>query len=622
MYLRFSRLLKTRLKALNSVPQTFADLFQLIHEQNGNLFCEQINDRIFVQKVSYWEMKRLALNTAALLKTQHHRARIGIKMRNSYMFIVMFWGIILSGNIPVLVNVEFNEAQINKVVTDLKIVEVFDNAKAKALYKQIMHKLPPTNFAYHEASDEIILMTTGTTGNVHYCSYSGKRVAAFINKTPYIVKEIPQMLSKKHIKHIVLLPLYHIFGLFTVYFWFAFFGMPFLFIDDILNDPLGNIRRYKVTHIFGVPALFKVVAAEILKEVKKQNMQAAFSDGLNKSIAVQTKFPRLNRYFIRRKFDPIIKKTFGYDIAMLIAGGATLDRETLKIFNGIGYDLITGYGATEVGITSINLRNDILGRLEPNIGTPLPGVTYKLDEKSVLHVQADTQADNVHDFFVTNDVCEVHNGVYSFLARSDEIVTLNNGENYNLNALQALNYGFELVVQYCFLPYENNIVFLFSTAEMSGEVITLAKHEVRTNKLLQQQKITKIMYTASPLRAGLKMINYREILQDLAAQKLRIFDLAELDEIKSSFTNGFDSTLLHVERIIKAVLNIKQPLSHDADLFLELGVSSFDYSVILNDINGYFHITDGFDLYAAFDPLPRTINEFAALIKKQHEDKA
>lgn len=616
----FSRLIKTRLKELNNCNQTFADLFQLIHDQNGKVFCEQISDRIFVQKISYWEIKRLSLNVANKLKNQYHYERIGIKMRNSYLFIVMFWGIILSGNIPVLINIELTDAQIDKVISDLKIKDVIDYERAKEIYKEIAYKLPSVEYDYKIATNEIILMSMGTTGNLHYCSYSGSQIAAFINKTPYIVKRIPQMLSKKNIKHIALLPLYHIFGLFTVYFWFSFFGMSFLFVEDILNDPLGNIRRYKVTHIFAVPAFFKIVAEGIVKEVKRQNMLDEFNEGLEKSFAIQSKFPKLNRYFIRRKFEAIIRKTFGFEIALLISGGASLDEETLRIFNSIGYDLITGYGTTEVGITSINLSNNITGRIKSNIGTPLPNVEYRINDKGILEIKADTQANNILDFFVTNDFCVLEDSNYRFVARNDEIVVLSDGENYNLNYLQSLNYHFEIINQYSFIPYKNNIVLVFSIHKMSQESIILAKHEVRNNDILKNNKITKIMFTESALRSGLKMINYREVLASIESGAISVHNLSELDEVSNGKINELDLTALHVERIIMNVLNITSPIGYDVDIFLELGCTSFDYALIVNDINEHFQLANKIDLSELFQTVQRSINQFVEVINKSKEE--
>lgn len=615
--MNFSKIIKTRLSKLNNSNKTLADIFRLIHDQNDKLFCEEVSNRVFVEEVSYWEIKRLSLNLASHLSKQYNNVRIGIQMRNSYLFVVVLWGIILSGNIPVLINVELSSSQIEKVIKDLNVKYVIDYNLAQQLKTDLKHQLPLPNFDYSSATNEIILMTMGTTGNLKFSSFSGEKVAAFINKTPYIVKKIPKMLSKKDIKHIALLPLYHVFGLFTVYFWFSYFGMPFLFVDNITQDLLENIRRFKVTHIFGVPAFFNIVAENILKEVEKQNKLDEFREGIEKSIKIQTKFPNLNRYFIRRKFDAIINKTLGYQIAFLISGGASISKETLEVFNGIGYDLITGYGTTEIGITSINLSNKASERIIPNIGVPLPNVEYVINEYKILEVKADTQADNVYGYFVTNDHVFKTGDFYSFIARSDELVTLNNGENYNINYLQSLNYHFEVIKQYCFLPLNGNLVFLFSINGMNQEEVPIAKREIRENKILRENKITKIMFTESPLRIGLKMINYREILSDIKSENIIVKNLFELNEVSKTLIKESDYIALQVEKIITNVLGISKPIANEVDIFFELGCTSFEYALIVNDISNYFKLEPNYCSSEGVPLVMRSINDFVKCINKK-----
>lgn len=601
-------LINSKTNQLNHTQQKMSDLFKVMHENNPNIFCEQISDRFFVQHISYSEVKRLSLVFAEKLAKDHHREKIGIEMKNSYLFIVTFWAIILSGNIPVLINTDFTQEKIKHIIAELKIKSVLTQDDFKKIYPQISRTLLPTDFDYEKASDEFILMSTGTTGEVKYSLYNGKSIANFINKSNYIVKRIPAIANFKKIKHLAILPFYHIFGLFAVYFWLGYIGVSYLFIENLSYDLLENIRRYKVTHIFATPLFFNIVKKSIYKEVAKQNQLDLFEQGLEKSIRLQTKAPHLGQLFARTKFAPILEKTFGNRPLFMISGGATIDSETLKLFNGLGYNLHTGYGATETGITSINLSDNISGRLIPTIGEPLPGVNYQINEQGILEIDSDTRALNTKKIFITNDLVKKEGENYIFVARNDEIITLENGENYNLNELQALDYNFESIQQYCFLPDKKGISFLFSINNLSQKEITAAKEEVRNNELLKKHKISKILVTPDPLLVGLKNINYRTVLKDIEEDKLRILTLDELVDHDVSENHE----IIKIGEIIKAVLGIESQISPDADIFLEYGCTSFDFYIIVNDIIKNFGLnSDEFkgDIFENSAQIPRTINQ-------------
>jgi acyl-CoA synthetase (AMP-forming)/AMP-acid ligase II len=71
------------------------------------------------------------------------------------------------------------------------------------------------------------------------------------------------------IKQLAFLPFYHIFGLFAVYYWFAFFGRTFVFLKDYSPDTIARTcRRHEVTHIFAVPLLWHTVEEKIQKGVR------------------------------------------------------------------------------------------------------------------------------------------------------------------------------------------------------------------------------------------------------------------------------------------------------------------------------------------------------------------
>ena len=59
-----------------------------------------------------------------------------------------------------------------------------------------------------------------------------------------------------------------------------------------------------------------------------------------------------------------------------ISGGSFLKESALQLFNGIGYPLHNGYGMSEIGIGSVELRDKPKYRNQGFIGRPFQNIEY------------------------------------------------------------------------------------------------------------------------------------------------------------------------------------------------------------------------------------------------------
>ncbi|MCH5152329.1 MAG: AMP-binding protein, partial [Clostridiales bacterium] len=146
------------------------------------------------------------------------------------------------------------------------------------------------------------------------------------------------------------------------------------------------VQKHEVTHIFAVPLLWHSLHREIMKQVKTldDKQQRRFEKGVKLSLSVQNLFPNLGLKFAKRIFREVQEKTFGPSVKFAISGGGYISDDALKIVNAIGYPLFNGYGSTEIGITSVELRSRPKYRLQASVGKPLPTVEYNIDNGVLL----------------------------------------------------------------------------------------------------------------------------------------------------------------------------------------------------------------------------------------------
>ena len=80
---------------------------------------------------------------------------------------------------------------------------------------------------------------------------------------------------------------------------------------------------------------------------------------------------------VKRKVFKSIINSLGGNLRIIIAGGAPMDKNTIKGYNDFGFDVHQGYGLTETSpvIAGENSFNKKIG----SVGFPLPGIEIKID---------------------------------------------------------------------------------------------------------------------------------------------------------------------------------------------------------------------------------------------------
>lgn len=625
-----------RLNALEASQKTFADIYQIMFSEPDWVVCEG-NDGFRTYRYTFGQMDQRCRKAAAALyaKVGAQGAYIGLEMENSPDWIAAFWGILMSGNKPYLVNMRYPQHLTEGILKTLQV---------NYIVCQETTKLPGTAICVAELggdypaapeeifADEFALSTSATTMKETICFYTGRQVAAQILKFRNFMTGGTTVAKsgKDGIKALTFLPFYHVYGLFATYFWYSFFwGRTLVFLRDYAADTIvKTCRRHEVTHINAVPMLWHTVEKSVWATVRQQGpkKEKLLRNMLKLTTSLQNVCPTFGRWFAKRLLKQVTGQLFGNSLTCCINGGSYLRSSAMELFNGLGYSMMNGFGMSEVGITSVDLRYRPKDLNKNSVGRPFTGLEYKLDDDGVLFIKGDTlctrklvngQEIITPEWFETGDIMELgDDGYYYIKGRKGDVVIGESGENINPDTVEQLfNLEGARMLSVLGLPGEN------------GEELSMV---IQLNPFATEQSVAKIRDQAYGINATLpKTTAVRKFyctFDDLApptAIKVGRYQLQkkiESGEVKLTAFKDFrvehtasegDSPMLHqVKCIIAEHLELSpDKVETNAHIFYDLGATSIQYFSILSAVMDHFGITN-YDKGEGYRYTPKEICEF------------
>ena len=627
-YRTINQFVDYKLKMLENSEPTFKALFELMFSEEDNVIYEYAYG-YGIRRITYGDSMdnaiEISYKIAGLGLAPH--SIIGIYLDNNEAWVETFWGILRSGNHPLLLNMRLDESSLNEAIKETNCQLVITNGKKFAscpyiLYEELLEKDEAE--VPSEYGEEILFMSSGTSENVKICAYSALEIKNVLAQSAHIIQSNKQM--KRHyngeLKLLTFLPLYHIFGFIAVYTWFSFYARTFVGLNDLSPKTIKEtINRHKVTHIFAVPLFWQKTYEAAMKEIKKRGDKTykKFIKGVHLTLKLgDTPF----RYaFSKLAFKEVRKKMFGDSISILITGGSPISKDVLTFFNSIGYQLASGYGMTEIGITSVELSGKYKYLNNASIGNPLPGVEYKINENNELLVKGNTLAKYIiskgeryergDDYFNTHDLMEYKDGRYYFLGREDDLIVTSNGENLN-----------PVIIEDRVRIFDTPNVALVSNSSKEAVLLVEVHKYIKKDTLDDLDRrlkanisnnnygslITKIVYVNEPFIKGEEFkINRKRLSKEYFSNKLSV-----IDRVSNTNNLEVDDVLEKVISIVKNNL-FREEVDINQDLMLDLGASSLDYFAIAS------YIYDEFDIVIIDDEgvKYRTIKEISDFIKEQ-----
>ena len=466
--------------------------------------------------------------------------------------------------------------------------------------------------SFDEFEDELAFSSSATSMNEVVCFYSGYQISEQILNFESIVKENPNIAKhyKGKLKQLAFLPFYHVFGLFAVYFWFTFFGRTLVFLRDYSADTiLKTCRRHEVTHIFAVPMLWHTIEKKLLATVKEQGKkkQKKFEKGIKLMTQLQNICPSLGQAVAKSVMKEVTDKLFGRSVVFCINGGSYLRDTAMQLFNGIGYSLHNGYGMSEIGITSVELRKKPKFRNLNSIGRPFDSVEYRLDENSCLQVRGSSLCTKklingkevkVDGWFNTGDNMIEKDGYYYILGRVGDVVIGENGENINPDVIEKLfNLASAKMLSVIGMKTDNQeelSLIVQISPYLSEEGISNIKNEIYAinETLPSAMAIRKFYFSFDELVPPTAVkVSRAQLIKKIESGEVKITPFNELTSIKQSETK--ESPLQRrVSEIIAEVLNISvSEVKADSHIFFDLSATSIEYFSILTKLSEEFSIS-------------------------------
>lgn len=627
---------KRELRELEASGHRFEDIFRI--------FSTEFTDTPFslqftagqTQRMSYAELTALTNRLARVLHARfagQEGAFLAIRMENSPLWVAAFFGTLMAGFRPLLLNLRLDDATLAPV-EQLAAGVLTDRPRAGCIDLSAAGDAAGFTPVW---ADEIALMTSGTTGTPKLVLYDGAAITAQLLQSESIVRKCPEVKHDRlarELRMLAFLPFYHIFGLMASLLWFIFFGVTFVFLERYDSRSIQYACKVgRVTHFFAVPAVWEQTARQLLREAERQGQKEKLLRAVRFSNGLQSVFPRLGARLARRVlFRRVREQALGTEPMFCISGGGFLQPQAAELMNGLGYGMHNGYGMTETGILSVELSRRAKWRLSGGVGLPLQALSggWRIAEDGVLELRSpllytamlengvrvprDPEA-----WFRTRDVFRAEGGRWYMEARQGDLIIGANGENLSPDLIEqrlALQAGTASCVLGMELEGDERPVLIVQTAadDYARARASAAAYEA-VARLPLTMRPARIFLTEQELPISFGKPRRAELREKLADGSIFLTP-AHRPEPEELTRLEDESSRALVQELCELLGSVTgQTVGPDTQLLQELGVDSLTYYNIFSAVSERYGISLTMD---AEHPL-FTARDFAAAVQAERE---
>ena len=412
------------------------DLTKNNYQDNVAFSFYQNNTRI---EKTFNDVYKDVLTLSNYFKNNYKNKHIALMGENSYIWIITFLAIILSGNVCVVMDKDVDEETLVKLLklSDSKVICYSKdyNSFVKDMNYQSISLEDLTNtienlnnneidLKIDNAQDAAIFFTSGTTGANKAVLLSQKNMARDIYAASSLFKPDGSVVS--------VLPFHHAFGFITSILKPFYYGKE-VFLNSSLKYVLRDLKENKPDTLFVVPAFVETFYRQIWKTVRNRHKDKL----LKYSLKISNSLLKFNIDLRKILFKEILEE-FGGNLHYIICGGAYLDKKYVKWFRGLGIEILNGYGITECSpVVSVNRNNyykdgsvgQICRDVEVKGDIVMKG--YYKDKKATKEVIKD-------GYFYTGDLGYLDKDGFLFITgRKKNIIILSNGENISPEEIES-----------------------------------------------------------------------------------------------------------------------------------------------------------------------------------------
>ncbi len=431
----------------------YKDMFGLLKCHGDAVAAEILDDNGNIQTRSYQTYVEMTEKACGQLERSGLFGQgdvVGLCCETCMDWPVLFWGILMSGGIPLLLN----------PAADGKLLQaILEEAGAKAIVSagprdgisvsliRISDVLKDGAPGKEQWADAVALCTSGTTGRSRIFLYTGQTVANQLNSFDEAARNCSELPFVEGVpcRILAFLPFHHVFGFTIVYMIYSLTGKTIVYLrDKSVRTIMEACRTHHVTNLYNVPMFFNALAAGITRQVPDPS---ALPEALKQEVR---------------------KNCLGTDIRIMITGGGHVPASTLQVINDLGYPLHNGFGMTECGVICVELSDDAEQRKRGSIGNPFagneinlaPGETGELKIRSSGLYQASIVDQQIiprdpEEWFETGDIMRRDPAGFYIVGRVKDVIIGASGENIYPDELEDRFVGLPGVSAFCVLGIKN-----------------------------------------------------------------------------------------------------------------------------------------------------------------------
>jgi long-chain acyl-CoA synthetase len=293
------------------------------------------------------------------------------------------------------------------------------------------------------AADDIatVVYTSGTTGMPKGCVLTHRNMFASSANT---VRHEPELFDADGASTLLCLPLAHIFGR-TILLSCLFAGVRTGLLSAV-PDLFDALPGFRPTFLALVPYALEKIRKQCRGQWGAEAEQVAVDYARALTVKAGVSAPLAAAYAqLDQAVFAAMRDRLGGRCAHVISGGASLDMTTEAFFDGIGVQILGGYGLTE-SATAVTV-NQPLASLPGSVGHPVPGTTVAIAEDGEVLVGGLNvspgywplrgQRGQEPRWLHTGDLGRLNDDGYLFITgRRKEILVTNGGKNVSPTPLE------------------------------------------------------------------------------------------------------------------------------------------------------------------------------------------
>ncbi len=435
------------------MTETLVDLLREAAERYGERPALLIKPGFRTRIWSYRDLAELAPRVARVLADQglERGDRVLIWGVNRPEWTIGFFGAVFAGIVLVPLDVRSQPEFVAKIAQRTRAKLVLASTQTAPLAEELklpvvlIESLPdrardaaPLATPELAGSDLVeVVFTSGTTGEPKGAMLTHANLVANATALRAVFPFQPdeRLLS--------ILPLSHMFeqtcGLLAPFMAGASIVYPVSRQPAVL---MRTFREYRVTMLLVVPAGLKLLDSAIARKVDAAGKRASFE-------RLHRIAPRLPRPLKRLLFRPVISQ-FGGRFRTLAIGAAALEEDLAQRWTDMGFDVLQGYGATELS-PAVSFTRPARNRIG-TVGEAVPGVQIRIAEDGEVLVRgasvfagywedadATAAAIDVEGFYHTGDIGQLDvDGFLTLRGRKKDMLAMPDGTKVYPEDIEAV----------------------------------------------------------------------------------------------------------------------------------------------------------------------------------------